>query len=251
MVHAGSVGSAPGRGRIRRDHGGRTRTNPTRVQERWTASYLTSPDGLIPRAGGRPDHGLRHGSRWLLARVLRQGRGRAVKILYNALIRVSRDPVAADRAVPVRSGPAMARASSARLSATGRRCRDRGRNGGPEPVATAGRPARPPARDPAVVSGDRGRVGVEDGSLPDPVLPPAPGPRTARRRRRGATAAARTARQPTGGYAARGAKRRLVPPGRRGTAHGNHRAAGRKPAACPADRATRQRRGCVPGGPRR
>jgi rifampicin phosphotransferase len=35
----------------------------------------------------------------LLARVLRQGRGRAVKILYNALIRVSRDPVAADRAV--------------------------------------------------------------------------------------------------------------------------------------------------------
>ena len=35
----------------------------------------------------------------LLARVLRQGRGRTVKILYNALIRVSRDPVAADRAV--------------------------------------------------------------------------------------------------------------------------------------------------------
>jgi rifampicin phosphotransferase len=35
----------------------------------------------------------------LLARVLRHGRGRAVKILYNALIRVGRDPVAADRAV--------------------------------------------------------------------------------------------------------------------------------------------------------
>ena len=35
----------------------------------------------------------------LLARVLRQGRGRTVRILYNALIRVSRDPVAADRAV--------------------------------------------------------------------------------------------------------------------------------------------------------
>ena len=35
----------------------------------------------------------------LLARVLRQGRGRAVKILHNALIRVGRDPVAADRAV--------------------------------------------------------------------------------------------------------------------------------------------------------
>ena len=35
----------------------------------------------------------------LLARVLWQGRGRAVKILYNALIRVSRDPAAADRAV--------------------------------------------------------------------------------------------------------------------------------------------------------
>jgi rifampicin phosphotransferase len=35
----------------------------------------------------------------LLARVLRQGRGRAVKILYNALIRVSRDPAAADCAV--------------------------------------------------------------------------------------------------------------------------------------------------------
>jgi len=35
----------------------------------------------------------------LLARVLRHGRTRAVKILYNALIRVSRDPAAADRAV--------------------------------------------------------------------------------------------------------------------------------------------------------
>jgi rifampicin phosphotransferase len=35
----------------------------------------------------------------LLARVLRHGRMRAVKILYNALIRVSHDPAAADRAV--------------------------------------------------------------------------------------------------------------------------------------------------------
>jgi rifampicin phosphotransferase len=35
----------------------------------------------------------------LLSRVLWQGRGRAVKIIYNALIRVSRDPAAADRAV--------------------------------------------------------------------------------------------------------------------------------------------------------
>jgi pyruvate,water dikinase len=35
----------------------------------------------------------------LLARVLWRGRRRAVKILYNALIRVSRDPAAADRAV--------------------------------------------------------------------------------------------------------------------------------------------------------
>jgi len=35
----------------------------------------------------------------LLARLLRHGRARAVKILYNALIRVSRDPAAADRAV--------------------------------------------------------------------------------------------------------------------------------------------------------
>jgi pyruvate,water dikinase len=35
----------------------------------------------------------------LLFRVLWQGRGRAVKIIYNALIRVSRDPAAADRAV--------------------------------------------------------------------------------------------------------------------------------------------------------
>jgi phosphohistidine swiveling domain-containing protein len=35
----------------------------------------------------------------LLSRVLWQGRGRAVKILYNALFRVSRDPAAADRAV--------------------------------------------------------------------------------------------------------------------------------------------------------
>jgi phosphohistidine swiveling domain-containing protein len=35
----------------------------------------------------------------LLARVLWYSRGRAVKILYNALIRVSRDPAAADRAV--------------------------------------------------------------------------------------------------------------------------------------------------------
>jgi pyruvate,water dikinase len=35
----------------------------------------------------------------LLARVLRQGGARAVKILYNALFRVGRDPAAADRAV--------------------------------------------------------------------------------------------------------------------------------------------------------
>jgi phosphohistidine swiveling domain-containing protein len=35
----------------------------------------------------------------LLARVLWRGRSRAVKVLYNALIRVSRDPAAADRAV--------------------------------------------------------------------------------------------------------------------------------------------------------
>ena len=35
----------------------------------------------------------------LLGRVLRQGRTRAVKTLYNALIRVGRDPAAADRAV--------------------------------------------------------------------------------------------------------------------------------------------------------
>jgi phosphohistidine swiveling domain-containing protein len=35
----------------------------------------------------------------LLARVLWRGRGRAVKVLFNALIRVSRDPAGADRAV--------------------------------------------------------------------------------------------------------------------------------------------------------
>jgi phosphohistidine swiveling domain-containing protein len=35
----------------------------------------------------------------LLSRLLWQGRGPAVKIIYNALIRVSRDPAAADRAV--------------------------------------------------------------------------------------------------------------------------------------------------------
>jgi pyruvate,water dikinase len=35
----------------------------------------------------------------LLSRLLWQGRGRAVKIIYNALIRVNRDPAAADRAV--------------------------------------------------------------------------------------------------------------------------------------------------------
>ena len=35
----------------------------------------------------------------LLARVLWQGRSRALKVLYNALIRVGRDPAAADRAV--------------------------------------------------------------------------------------------------------------------------------------------------------
>jgi rifampicin phosphotransferase len=35
----------------------------------------------------------------LLARVLWQGRGRAVRIVYNALIRVNRNPAAADRAV--------------------------------------------------------------------------------------------------------------------------------------------------------
>jgi rifampicin phosphotransferase len=35
----------------------------------------------------------------IIARVLWQGRGRAVKILYDALIRVSRDPAAADKAV--------------------------------------------------------------------------------------------------------------------------------------------------------
>jgi rifampicin phosphotransferase len=35
----------------------------------------------------------------IIARVLWQGRGRAVKIIYNALIRVSRDPAGADKAV--------------------------------------------------------------------------------------------------------------------------------------------------------
>ena len=35
----------------------------------------------------------------LLSRVLWQGRGRAVRIIYNALIRVNRNPAAADRAV--------------------------------------------------------------------------------------------------------------------------------------------------------
>jgi rifampicin phosphotransferase len=35
----------------------------------------------------------------LLARVLRQGRRRAIRVLYNALIRVARDPAAADHAV--------------------------------------------------------------------------------------------------------------------------------------------------------
>ena len=35
----------------------------------------------------------------LLARVLRQGRAHAVKVLFNALIRVGRDPAGADRAV--------------------------------------------------------------------------------------------------------------------------------------------------------
>jgi phosphohistidine swiveling domain-containing protein len=35
----------------------------------------------------------------LLARVLWRGRGRAVKVLFNALLRVSRDPAGADRAV--------------------------------------------------------------------------------------------------------------------------------------------------------
>jgi rifampicin phosphotransferase len=34
----------------------------------------------------------------IIARVLWQGRGRAIKIIYNALIRVSRDPAAADKA---------------------------------------------------------------------------------------------------------------------------------------------------------
>src|SRR5215216_2335855 len=34
----------------------------------------------------------------LLARVLGQGRARAVKLLFNAVIRVGRDPVTADRA---------------------------------------------------------------------------------------------------------------------------------------------------------
>ncbi|HEU4349667.1 MAG TPA: PEP-utilizing enzyme, partial [Actinoplanes sp.] len=35
----------------------------------------------------------------LLTRVLREGRGRAMRVLFNALIQVSRNPVAADRAV--------------------------------------------------------------------------------------------------------------------------------------------------------
>jgi len=38
-------------------------------------------------------------SPWLLARVVIRGRGRAVRTLWHALVRVGRDPVAADRAV--------------------------------------------------------------------------------------------------------------------------------------------------------
>ena len=58
--------------------------------------------GAVPVRPGRrlvlPRHSTPIPSPTLLARVLWPGRGRAVKILYNALIRVSRDPAAADRA---------------------------------------------------------------------------------------------------------------------------------------------------------
>jgi hypothetical protein len=104
----------------------------------------------------------------LLLRVLWQGRGRAVKIIYNALIRVSRDPAAADRAVL--SDP------PARLPAARHRSADRGHNGYPRPVGAAGRPARARSRNLPVVPGDRRRVSMEDGGLPDTLLPAAPGP---------------------------------------------------------------------------
>jgi hypothetical protein len=112
----------------------------------------------------------------LLSRVLWQGRGRAGKILYNALFRVSRNPAAADHARTVRPGPPMARDPSARLPAARHRCADRGHNSSPLSVGAAGRPARPGSRNLPVVSGDRRRVGMENGGPPNTLLPPAPGP---------------------------------------------------------------------------
>ena len=112
----------------------------------------------------------------LLLRVLWQGRGRAVKIIYNALIRVSRDPAAADRAVLTDLYHQWREIHLPAYRQLVTDARIRGHHGYPGPVGAAGRPARPGSRNLPVVSGDRRRVGMEDGGLPNALLPPAPGP---------------------------------------------------------------------------
>ena len=116
----------------------------------------------------------------LLARVLWQGRGHAVKVLFNALIRVSRNPAAADRAV---------------LSDLDRRWREVHLPGYRQRVADAGAeaPTAPPdrlvqlidtlGRDAgiylwylAIVGGSAWKMEA----LPDPLRPPAPCRRDAR-----------------------------------------------------------------------
>ena len=133
----------------------------------------------------------------LLARVLWQGRGHAVKVLFNALIRVSRNPAAADRAV---------------LSDLDRQWREvhlpgyrqrvvdadaEAPTAPPDRLVAADRHAGPGGRDLPVVPGHCGRVCVEDGGLPDPLRPPAPSRHAARRAGRRPGAAARVARHPT------------------------------------------------------
>ena len=89
------------------------------------------------------------------------GRGRAVKILYNALIRVNRDPAAADHAVLSDLDRQWREDQQPRLPAASRRAAESRRTRPPAPPGAAGRPARPGSRDPAVVPGHRRWIGVK------------------------------------------------------------------------------------------
>ena len=132
----------------------------------------------------------------LLARVLWQGRWHAVKVLYNALIRVSRDPAAADRAVLSDLDQQWRQVQLPRYQRLVAEAEAEASTARRTVLVRPGRRAGPRGRNLPVVPGDRRRVGLEDGSPTDPLRPPAPGRCAARRARRRPSAAAGSARHP-------------------------------------------------------